>query len=201
MFCRKYISDKYRADSAEDIKGVLILETDYNVVGHYSSGNEACKYVLEVTMKEPGLGDILPTKYIYGGEPPETVRKSVFSWDDKTFGSFPSEKEIREGCDNLIVEYIEEKARRERVVLMSEDEVVALFHRIITGNADADGWIMEKDLFAKIEEEMPDFRTEDYPYTSRELFANHPDCFETEQRLVKMLGIEYPALFVRWIGN
>jgi len=101
MFCRKYISDKYRADSAEDIKGVLIMETDYNVVGHYSSGNEACKYVLEVTMKEPGLGDILPTKYIYGGEPPETVRKSVFSWDDKTFGSFPSDKEIREGCDNL----------------------------------------------------------------------------------------------------
>lgn len=201
VFRRKYLSDKYRADAAEDIAGVLILETDYNVVGHYSSGDEACKYVLKVTMKLAGSDEIVSSEYIYGDEPPKTVSKSIFSWDDKIFGSLPSDQKIRKECDNLIDEYLEDKARRERVVLMSEDEMLDLFHRIITENADADGWIAEVDMFDKIEEEQPDFRMKDYPYSSREFFADHSDCFETKQGTVVQLGMEFPALLVKWIGN
>ena len=204
LFRRNMIPDEYRAESAEDIAAVVLINTDSELTGHYTSGDEARRYVVRLSIKEVASGEITNTSTVYGGNPPDSITKKTLSFGKSAhYGSMPSTSELSEESLKLIKSYREEKERKARVVLLSEEELRVLFQETILLNADADGWISVKNLISTVQKEQPDFRMSDYGYSVEE-FAKANPGFEIEERKINLgvlPGLTGKETYIRWTGG
>ena len=81
---------------------MLRLTTDYVSVGQYTGGGDARKYVIHIDLIDAGTGAVLQSTDLYGGEPPQRVKRSIVDFDDNRYGDKPSDEKITAACLSLI---------------------------------------------------------------------------------------------------
>lgn len=183
------LSADYRAENSEEIAAVILMDRTSEVVDHYTSGDDACRIIIHLKMQELATGKIVETDTLYGGDPPKSIsKKSLDFGHHEYFGSAPSDEKIRTACHFLINNYLREKERKARVVLLTEDELRTLMQETISQYSDDDGWISINTLISQIQEKMPDFRMDDYPYSAREFLESNP-CFEIKERQSTLIWV------------
>lgn len=104
-FVAGILSPELRADKAEDIGGIFIMDTDDVEVFKYQNGDIGAVYELTVSFYDTYSGEILRSGTIYGGMPPESIpSKSGKFYTTTWHGSMPDNEEIAELCLALISE-------------------------------------------------------------------------------------------------
>ena len=99
-----YIPDKYRAETAADVRAVLRITSGAEQVGQYSDGGGAYKRCVTVDVVDMRTGRTVLSETVYGGEPPLSVQTGQ-GVQSAGYGSVPTQKKIEEACTRLIVAF------------------------------------------------------------------------------------------------
>lgn len=100
-FVKKYLSEELRADSPEEVKGVLQVEFQKNAVGSYNNGGTAYRYTAVISLYDCKTGQIYDTASLRGSDPPSSIRRYAFDGRGAS-GKKPSGEEIAAECEKLI---------------------------------------------------------------------------------------------------
>lgn len=105
-YVREYLTDdSLFAKTADDVRGVLIVDMTTKRVGYY--GNDmrdgAYQYIAEIRLYDCKTGQMLDTvKRVEGSDPPSSVRSNVMTGAHNAYGFKPSDAEIGRACGQLI---------------------------------------------------------------------------------------------------
>ena len=202
VFSRRLLPEEYRAERAEDIGAVLILQTVHHKTGSYTNGGTAYQTNVKITLKSLKTGEELSTYTLYGGDAPSHVRTSPLDFNTDRYGAAPSDESIMNACVSLITRTAAEQARKSRVVLLSGEELTAFIRQKVGETAGADGWSKVNDVEEALKKADPDFTITDYGFGSLLLFFRADSRFALKERDTSDI-IYYISSsdYVRWAGN
>ena len=202
VLSRRLLPENYQALRAEDIGAVLIVSTIHSKVGSYSGGGTAYRTDMNISLKSLKTGEIIGNTTLSGDDPPRQVRVSPLDPNRDRCGNPPSDERIKNACVSLIEKAQEEEARKSRVVLFSEEELLELVHRKITQTAGEDGWSSVDKVESAIKDEEPDFSITDYGCKSLYLyFKNDPHFAVKERDMSDIISYLSSPDYVRWAGE
>lgn len=98
----KYLNTARQAYLAEDVRGVLRIESGELVVGRYEGQGNAYKRYVTIELVDQRTGRTVMSETIYGSEPPNTISVNVGARNQHGYGSRPSTSEIEQKCESMI---------------------------------------------------------------------------------------------------
>ena len=202
VLSRRLLPEAYQAQRAEDIGAVLIIHTTHRKVGSYTNGGTAYRTDLSISLKSLKTGETISSTSISGDDPPKHIRVSPLDPNTDRYGNPPSDEQIKKTCVSMIEKAKIEEQRKSRVTILSEEELLVFFRRIIAKLADDDGWAEVNRVDKEVKEAEPDFSIEDYGYKSLMLYFKNDPHYAVKERdwsntMVFLTSLDY----VRWTGE
>ena len=199
---RRYLPEEYLAQTPDEIGGVVIIRTVSSRVGYYTNGGNAYRTNHEISLMSLKTGETLRSTTLYGENPPEHATSHVFDFDKDRYGEPSSDEKIRKNCVSLVENEENEQARRGRVTLMTEEEMVEFVHEAITETKREDGWSDIDDVTEALAEADPDFSITDYGHEGLFLYFKADARYEVKtpdysDPIQAVMG----SYYVRWAGN
>ena len=200
---RRLIPVQYRAEKAEEIGAVLIVTTSYNKTGSYTNGGTAYKGYVTINLKSLKTGEVIDTTTLSGDEPPQSVRTSPLDPNKDRYGKMPSDDRISSACASLIEGALKEAERKNRVTLLSEEELREFVRNAVDRTAGDDGWSREYSVENALKEDNPDFTFKDYGFKDLLDYCKNDSRFAVKERefTTDAMALFTSSDYVRWAGE
>ncbi len=108
VFLQDYLSDELRAETPEDVAGVLMISLSDLEVGTYGlngSDGTAYQYYMVIRLYDCKSGEFAGNTVVYGANPPVSIRVSSSERSRKVHGAKPTDETIAQACEKLIRTY------------------------------------------------------------------------------------------------
>lgn len=105
MYVDRYLSEKNKALTAEDVRAVFRISEGEKVVGSYEGQGKAYKRYVTISLVDQRTGETVLREYVYGGEPPHSISVKAGQKNKNGYGSHPSEADIGRMCARMIEEF------------------------------------------------------------------------------------------------
>ena len=199
VLSRRLLPEEYQAKLPEDIGAVLIINTAYDKVGQYSGGGTAYKAKLKIQLKSLKTGETFVTETLTGEDPPSSIRVSPLDPNRDRYGKLPSDEKIKATCVSMIEKAKKEEERKNKVTLLSAEELLDFAHQKITQTVGEDGWAGINNVQMAMKEAEPNFSIEDYGYKSLiSYFESDPHFFVKKRDLSDAMAFFTSQDYVRW---